>query len=103
MQSGSLMRFGAGSFKSNLRAGDRSRKPMTRVAQVSEAADMAHVRRLFEEYAAEIGIDLCFQNFQQELVSLPGSYAPPSGRLFLAHIDGALGGCIGLRPFSTSE
>ena len=58
------------------------------------------VRTLFEEYAAEIQVDLCFQGFSQELADLPGQYTPPGGRLFLA-LDGAeLAGCVGLRPFA---
>ena len=54
-------------------------------------------RQLFEEYSAGIGISLCFQNFDQELANLPGKYAPPSGRLWLAYVDEELAGCIALR------
>ncbi len=57
-------------------------------------------RQLFKEYAAALGIDLCFQNFQQELDGLPGAYAPPSGRLFLAMTNTDAAGCVALRKIA---
>ncbi len=59
--------------------------------QVEEA------RGLFKEYAAATGVDLCFQNFGHELATLPGDYAPPSGRLLLAYAGEEAAGCVALR------
>ena len=56
------------------------------------------IRRLFETYAAEIQVDLCFQGFAAELASLPSHYAPPGGRLFLAREGDTSAGCAALRP-----
>ncbi len=58
---------------------------------------MNDVRALFQEYAASLGIDLCFQNFDKELAGLPGEYAPPAGRLLVAVDEDRLAGCVGLR------
>ena len=64
---------------------------------------LSQVREIFREYQLSLGIDLCFQNFEQEIANLPDKYAPPEGRLYLAFIDGALAGCIALRPFQEKQ
>jgi GNAT superfamily N-acetyltransferase len=61
-------------------------------------ADIALARGLFVEYARWLAVDLCFQGFDSELATLPGSYAPPRGRLLLAGVRPAAFGCIALRP-----
>ena len=61
------------------------------------AADLDEVRALFREYAVWLQVDLCFQGFEAEMAALPGRYAPPSGRLYLAEVDGVVAGAIGLR------
>jgi ribosomal protein S18 acetylase RimI-like enzyme len=60
--------------------------------------DVPLVRTFFQEYAAEIKIDLCFQGFAEELDGLPGKYAPPHGGLWLAVDGNDTAGCIALRP-----
>ena len=55
------------------------------------------IRTLFREYADWLGVNLCFQSFEQELMSLPGRYALPGGRLYIAREDGKVAGCIALR------
>lgn len=54
-------------------------------------------RELFREYSTWLAADLCFQNFEKELAELPGSYAPPNGRLLLAVEGDQIAGCVGLR------
>src|SRR5687768_11620664 len=70
---------------------------MLQIVQVEDPDQVAHARRLFREYEAWLGLDLCFQGFEQELATLPGKYAPPDGRLFLAYSDDELTGCIAMR------
>lgn len=64
-------------------------------AETKEQVEEA--RTLFKEYEAATGVDLCFQNFGQELATLPGDYAPPAGRLILAHEGEEAAGCVALR------
>src|SRR5262245_45408156 len=66
------------------------------------ADEIATVKSLFLEYANSLGVSLCFQGFDEELAELPGAYAPPRGRLYLVHIEGAAAGCVGLRPLDSS-
>jgi len=62
------------------------------------AADLDDVRVLFREYAAWLQVDYCLQDFEAELVGLPGRYAPPRGGLWIARVEGAAAGVVGLWP-----
>ena len=73
------------------------------IRRAATPADFAQARALFEEYAAWLAVDLCFQGFAEELATLPGAYAPPSGRLLLADVDGFARGCIALRPLGPAS
>jgi GNAT superfamily N-acetyltransferase len=73
--------------------------PRFRLAHVRSAEEIAAAAALFREYADWLGIDLSFQDFEAELASLPGKYAPPTGELMLAHSpDGDALGCVAVRP-----
>jgi putative acetyltransferase len=68
-----------------------------KLIQAHTPEEIQIARELFEEYAAWIEVSLCFQNFAQELLELPGYYAPPDGRLLLATVDDQIAGCAALR------
>jgi putative acetyltransferase len=65
--------------------------------------DIDGARLLFREYEAWLSVDLCFQNFEEELSGLPGRYAPPRGRLYIAREGRDLAGCVALRPFDAER
>ena len=65
--------------------------------QASLPEHIEQTRALFLEYAASLGFSLCFQSFDEELKSLPGAYAAPSGRLLIAQCEQQAAGCVALR------
>ena len=68
--------------------------------EIKDAYDaIENVKKLFCEYTSSLGIDLAYQNYAGEFSGLPGKYAHPDGRLYLAYVDGAPAGCIALRRF----
>ena len=68
-----------------------------RLVQADTPTLLECARELFREYAAGLGIDLCFQNFDAELAGLPGDYAEPGGALLLAYVNDHLAGCVAMR------
>ncbi|HUC43018.1 MAG TPA: GNAT family N-acetyltransferase [Candidatus Sulfotelmatobacter sp.] len=72
---------------------------MTEIAPAT-AADMPEVARLFREYAAWVGVDLSFQDFDREVESLPGDYVPPGGILLVARVAGEVAGCVAAHRWS---
>ncbi len=77
---------------------------MPAVIRHAQPHEMPLVRQLFIEYATEIsdqiGLDLAFQCFDQELATLPGKYSPPLGVILLAELDGVPHGVVALRPLT---
>ena len=71
--------------------------------KIEEIDSVEPAREIMREYAASLNVDLCFQNFDAELATLPGEYAAPSGQLLLAFVDGALAGCGGFRALTDCD
>jgi GNAT superfamily N-acetyltransferase len=72
---------------------------MIEIRQAETVNDIESARALFREYEMWLGMSLCFQGFEEEMANLPGKYAPPDGRLYLAFVNTELAGCIALRKF----
>ena len=66
----------------------------------ARTSDLTGVIILWRAYQQELGVDLCFQGFEEELAMLPGRYAPPTGCLLVATCRGQTAGCVGLRTLS---
>ncbi len=82
---------------------------MVDVAQATTPEQIDAVRGLMREYTTwAASLDPAtdeaptFRNLEEELATLPGVYAPPAGRLFLATVDGASAGHIALRPHDST-
>lgn len=66
---------------------------------VSAYNEIENIKVLFREYVDMLGVNLDFQDFENELNTLPGKYSSPKGRMYIAYCDDKLAGCIALRSF----
>lgn len=73
---------------------------MLKIFSAETGEDLEIAKQLFVEYADSLGFDLGFQNFEEELASLPGDYTAPNGCLLLAKHEGRAAGCVALRKLS---
>jgi carbonic anhydrase len=78
-------------------------KPAVSIRNAVGGRAIGQVSRLFEEYAEWIGIDLSFQNFDEELRGLPGEYRPPTGVLLLCRVEVEPAGCVAVRRLSHDD
>lgn len=70
------------------------------IIKEAEESEMEMVRSLFIAYAAGLGIDLCFQGFEQELQTLPAPYHHPTGVILLAFQDTKPVGVVALKKWA---
>lgn len=70
------------------------------VVHQAHPAELQTIATLWRGYQQELGIDLAFQGFEEELSTLPGRYAPPHGSLLVAVLLEEVVGCVGLRTLS---
>ncbi|HXN55961.1 MAG TPA: GNAT family N-acetyltransferase [Myxococcales bacterium] len=75
----------------------RRGKPARIVHVRPDGQHLEDARRLIEEYGRTLELDHPGQVPAAELAGLPGEYAPPRGRLLIAHIGRTTAGCVALR------
>ena len=73
---------------------------MIEIFQAETPGQINEARLLFREYEKWFGLNLCFQNFDEEVANLPGNYVKPAGRLLLVSVDGKIAGCVALRAIT---
>lgn len=77
-------------------------EPMLSIEKIKES-EIEIARQLFQEYADQLGISLCFQGFTEELEKLPGKYAEPHGSIFIAKYENNLAGIVAIKPLENNE
>src|SRR3989440_9997477 len=68
-----------------------------RIAEARWPDDRAIVEALFREYVTSLAEDISFQNVDEELGTLPGKYARPSGVVLIARDGAEAAGAIAYR------
>ncbi len=82
---------------------DAVQRPSIQFITPATPEQLSATRLIFAEYAEQLGVDLCFQNFEAELAGLPGEYDAPEGALLLALVDGEVAGCCALRALDAVD
>lgn len=70
---------------------------MGEIIEATREQDILTARALFKEYTDSLGVDLTFQNYEQEVARLETVYGPPAGSLLLARYNRLFVGCVALR------
>ena len=75
-------------------------KSSFKIANTSKEFEIAKI--LFEEYAAALNVDLCFQGFDEELKVIHVQYNLPKGCLMMVYDDDKAIGCAAIREFENA-
>ena len=74
---------------------------MTEIYTARLPDEITVIKDLFQEYAESLNFDLDFQDFSQELETLPGTYSAPKGSILVAKENGETLGCVAVRPLGS--
>ncbi|HEV2389096.1 MAG TPA: GNAT family N-acetyltransferase [Nitrososphaerales archaeon] len=73
---------------------------MVEVREAKTTSEISSARELIREYSSSLGIDLSYENFEQEMAAFPAPYNRPHGRVFLAMDGREAIGVVGVRRLS---
>lgn len=76
---------------------------MPEIRRAETEADLDAARRLFRAYVESLDFDLDFQDFEDEMASLPGPYAAPDGTILLAEVNGEPVGVVAVQPLDDED
>ena len=76
---------------------------MQEYINVRSSSEYRAAALLFSEYAKGLGIDLGFQHFDAELLSLERIYAAPEGGIILCRSGNEFIGCAGIRKIDEEK
>lgn len=74
---------------------------MTEIRTARVPDEISAIQELFQEYAESLNFDLDFQDFREELETLPGKYSAPEGSILVAKENEAIVGCVAVRPLGS--
>jgi putative acetyltransferase len=72
------------------------------IEQASTEGDFELGKNLMLAYQKDIGVDLAFQDFDNEVRNVSSVYSAPSGAFFIAFQDNTPIGCFGIRSIDGS-
>jgi putative acetyltransferase len=75
---------------------------MIEVLVAESSAELTAVRLLILGHAAALREHPGSKGVRADAERLPGPYAPPAGRLYLARLNGRAAGCVALRPLDAT-
>jgi putative acetyltransferase len=78
-------------------------EPSIELQQPQSPEDWLQARRLVEEYAASLNLDLAFQNIAHEFEHLANEYSAPTGAFVIAREHAVALGCAGVRRFADGD
>ena len=70
---------------------------MVKIRIVSTEEETIEAKKILQEYADWLDLDMCYGNIAKEIKEFPGEYGPPGGKFYLAYEGMEVVGSVALR------